>query len=52
MRRVAALRDLIVSEAAGGDPVFAAHLADGHVEGYDADLAHLRASASALAGSL
>jgi Ser/Thr protein kinase RdoA (MazF antagonist) len=52
VRRVAALRDLIVSEAASGNPVFAAHLAGGHVEEYDADLAYLRASASALARSL
>ena len=51
-RRVAALRDLIVAEAASGDPVFAAHLADGHVREYDADLAYLRASAAALAESL
>ena len=51
-RRVAALRDLIVTEAAGGNAVFAAHLADGHVQEYDADLAYLRASASALAESL
>jgi hypothetical protein len=43
MRRVEALRNLIVSEAENGDPVFAAHLAGGHVEGYDADLAYLRA---------
>jgi hypothetical protein len=51
-RRVAALRDLIVSEAARENPVFAAHLADGHVKEYDADLAYLRDSAAALAGSL
>ncbi len=51
-RRVAALRDLIVAEAASGAPVFAAHLADGHVREYDADLAYLSASAAALAGSL
>lgn len=51
-RRVAALRDLIVAEAASGDPVFAAHLADGHVREYDADLAYLRESAAALAESL
>jgi hypothetical protein len=41
-----------VTEAAGGNAVFAAHLADGHVQEYDADLAYLRASASALAESL
>jgi len=51
-RRVAALRDLIVTEAAGCNAVFAAHLADGHVQEYDADLAYLRASGSALAESL
>jgi hypothetical protein len=45
-RQVAALRDLIVSEAASGNPVFAAHLADGHVKEYDTDLAYLRASAA------
>jgi aminoglycoside phosphotransferase (APT) family kinase protein len=52
VRRVSALRDLIVSEAAKGHPVFAAHLADGHAEAYGADLAHLRAAAGVLAGSL
>ena len=51
-RRIAALRDLIVSQAESGNPVFAAHLADGHVEEYEADLEYLRASASALARSL
>jgi hypothetical protein len=51
-RRVAALRDLIVSEAASGNPVFSAHLADGHVQEYEADLTYLRASAAALAGCL
>jgi hypothetical protein len=51
-RRVAALRDLILSEAASGNPVFSAHLADGHVEEYEADLAYVRASAGALAGCL
>ena len=51
-RRVAALRDLILSEAASGNAVFAAHLADGHAEEYEADLAYLRASADALAGCL
>lgn len=52
VRRVEALRDLIVSEAANGNPVFAAHLADGHVEAYAADLAHLRGAAGVLAASL
>lgn len=51
-RRVAALRDLIVAEAAGGNPVFAAHLADGHAREYDADLEYLHASAATLAASL
>jgi hypothetical protein len=51
-RRVAALSDLIVAEAAGGNPVFAEHLADGHVQDYLADLAYLRASAATLAASL
>jgi phosphotransferase family enzyme len=51
-RRIAALRDLIVAEAASGNPVFAAHLADGHVQEYDADLAYVRASAATLARSL
>jgi Ser/Thr protein kinase RdoA (MazF antagonist) len=48
-RRIEALRDLIVSEAAAGNAVFAAHLADGHAAGYDADLAYIRAAASELA---
>jgi Phosphotransferase enzyme family len=52
VRRVSALRDLIVSEAASGDPVFAANLADGHVAEYEADLAYLAAAAGALAVSL
>jgi hypothetical protein len=52
VRRVAALRDLIVAEAASGNPVFAAHLADGHVEEYDADVAYLVASAATLAECL
>ena len=51
-RRVTALRDLLVAEAARGNPVFAEHLADGHVEEYDADLAYLHASRAALAESL
>jgi aminoglycoside phosphotransferase (APT) family kinase protein len=42
IRRVAALRDLILSEAAAGNAVFAAHLADGHVDAYEADLTYLR----------
>jgi hypothetical protein len=48
-RRVEHLRDLILSEAAKGSPVFASHLADGHVDGYEADLEYVRASAVALA---
>jgi Ser/Thr protein kinase RdoA (MazF antagonist) len=52
VRRVAALRDLILSEAASGNAVFAAHLADGHVDEYDADLAYLRASGGKLSGRL
>jgi hypothetical protein len=52
IRRVAALRDLIVSEAARGNAVFAAHLADGHVDEYDADLAYLHASRGELSGRL
>jgi hypothetical protein len=52
IRRVSALRDLIVTGAAGGNPVFAAHLADGHADAYGADLAHLRAAAGVLAASL
>jgi hypothetical protein len=48
-RRIEHVRDLILSEAAKGTPVFAAHLADGHVDGYEADLEHVRASAVALA---
>jgi thiamine kinase-like enzyme len=51
-RRVAALRDLLVSEAARGNPVFADHLAQGHAEEYDGDLAYVRATAGALAVSL
>jgi hypothetical protein len=47
-RRVADLRDLILAEAERGDPVFAAHLADGHVEEYETDLAYIRAEAGAL----
>jgi aminoglycoside phosphotransferase (APT) family kinase protein len=49
VRRVAALRDLILSEAASGNPVSAAHLADGHVEEYVADLAYLHGTARPLA---
>lgn len=48
-RRVAALRELILSEAASGNPVFTAHLAAGHVDAYEADLAYLRATAETLA---
>jgi hypothetical protein len=49
VRRVEALRDLIVSQAASGNAVFAAHLADGHVAEYEADLEYLHSSAGALA---
>jgi Phosphotransferase enzyme family len=52
IRRVEAVRDLIVSEAAAGSAVFAVHLAEGHVESYDADLAYLRSTASLLAAAL
>ena len=46
VRRIEHVRDLILSEAAKGNPVFAAHLADGRVVGYEADLEYVRASAS------
>jgi hypothetical protein len=52
IRRVEAIRDLIVSEAAAGNAAFAAHLAEGHVESYEADLAYLRRSAPALTAVL
>jgi Ser/Thr protein kinase RdoA (MazF antagonist) len=52
LRRIAGLRDLILSEAAGGNPVFAAHVAEGHVQEYEADLAYLRASGRELAAAL
>ncbi|MDP9260146.1 MAG: phosphotransferase [Actinomycetota bacterium] len=48
VRRIEQVRDLILSEAARGNPVFAAHLADGHADGYEADLEYARASAAAL----
>jgi hypothetical protein len=52
IRRVEELRDLILSQAASGNAFFAANLAEGHADHYDADIAYLRASARALAAEL
>jgi aminoglycoside phosphotransferase (APT) family kinase protein len=39
--RVQAVFDLIVAQAAKGDPAFQRHLAEGHLDGYQRDLAYI-----------
>jgi hypothetical protein len=42
LRRVQAVCDLIVGQAAKGDPFFQQHLAEGHVDGYQRDLVFIK----------
>jgi aminoglycoside phosphotransferase (APT) family kinase protein len=42
LRRIQAVCDLIVGQAAKGDPFFQRHLAEGHVDGYLRDLVFIR----------
>jgi hypothetical protein len=41
LRRVQAVCDLIVGQAAKGDPFFQQHLAEGHLDGYQRDLVYI-----------
>jgi hypothetical protein len=40
-QRVQAVCDLIVGQAAKGDPFFQQHLAEGHLDGYQRDLVYI-----------
>ena len=42
LRRVQAVCDLIVGQAAKGDPFFQQHLAEGHLDGYERDLVFIQ----------
>lgn len=42
LRRVQAVCDLIVGQAAKGDPFFRRHLAEGHLDGYQRDLVFIQ----------
>jgi hypothetical protein len=42
LRRVQAVCDLIVGQAAKGDPFFQRHLAEGHLDGYQRDLVFIQ----------
>jgi hypothetical protein len=42
LRRVQAVCDLIVGQAAKGDPFFQQHLAEGHLDGYQRDLVFIK----------
>lgn len=51
-RRVAAVATLLVERAAAGDAAFQRHVAEGHVAGYEADVAFLRQHRKALQGAI
>lgn len=52
LRRVQAVCDLIVGQAAKGDPFFQRHLADGHVDGYRRDLGFIESLRESLQEAL
>ena len=52
LRRVRAVCDLIVGQAAKGDPFFQQHLAEGHLDGYERDLVFITSLRESLQGAL
>jgi hypothetical protein len=52
LARLAALADHIVTRAAAGDPAYGRHLAEGHVDRYRADAAHVAAHRAAFTAAL
>jgi Phosphotransferase enzyme family len=52
LRRVQAVRDLIVGQAARGDRFFRRHLAEGHLDGYQRDLVFIQSLRESLQETL